>query len=93
VKSNAQSRSWQGGDAIPSISAHDVIQIGQVAVRFHLDAAQTNAYFTMFEFSVAPKARVPVPIAATMSAGGPPDVARIMAVMQRHGLHPAPPAA
>ncbi len=31
-------------------------------------------------------------IAAVVSAGGPPNVERIMEVMRRHGLRPAPPA-
>jgi hemoglobin len=30
-------------------------------------------------------------VADVLNAGGPPDVARIMAVMQKHGLKPAPP--
>ncbi len=32
-------------------------------------------------------------IAQVVNVGGPPDVARIMEVMRRHGLHPASPAA
>jgi quercetin dioxygenase-like cupin family protein len=31
-------------------------------------------------------------IAAVVNVGGPPDVQRIMEVMRRHGLRPAPPA-
>jgi quercetin dioxygenase-like cupin family protein len=31
-------------------------------------------------------------IAAVLNAGGPPNVERIMEVMRRHGLRPAPPA-
>ena len=32
-------------------------------------------------------------VSQVLQAGGPPDIARIMGVMQRHGLRPAPPAA
>ena len=32
-------------------------------------------------------------IGEIVNAGGPPDIPRIMAVMQRHGLRPVPPAA
>jgi quercetin dioxygenase-like cupin family protein len=32
-------------------------------------------------------------VEAAMAAGQPPDVAELMAVMRRHGLTPAPPAA
>jgi quercetin dioxygenase-like cupin family protein len=32
-------------------------------------------------------------IAAVLRAAGPPNIPAIMAVMQRHGLRPAPPAA
>ena len=32
-------------------------------------------------------------VAAIVNAGGPPDQARLMATMQRHGLKPAAPAA
>jgi len=148
---------------MPATSIHDTIQVGPVTVRYHLDAAQTNGYFTMFEFSVPSKARVPVPhsheafdetvyglagvttwtldgkpiavspgeslfirrgvvhqfenwgeaearslsvitpgllgpayfqeIATVLNAPGPPNIPAIMAVMQRHGLRPAPPAA
>jgi len=31
-------------------------------------------------------------VGAIVNAGGPPDVARIMQVMQRHGLRPVAPA-
>jgi quercetin dioxygenase-like cupin family protein len=31
-------------------------------------------------------------IAAVLNAGGPPNVERVMEVMRRHGLRPAPPA-
>jgi len=148
---------------VATIPAHEVIQVGPVSVRFRLDASQTAEHFTMFEFRVPPRARVPVPhsheafdetlyglegvtnwtvdgdavalgpgdvlfirrgmvhhfenlgdvetrtlsvitpgllgpayfreVAEVLGAGGPPDVARIMAVMKRHGLRPVPPPA
>lgn len=147
---------------MPTISPGEVIQVGPVAVRFFMDAGQTGGQFTMFDFRVPAKARVPVPhshvafdetiygltgvmmwtvggetirveprqvlfirrgvihgfenrgqedasalsiitpgllgpaffqdVADVLNAGGPPDVARIMAVMEKHGLKPAPPA-
>jgi quercetin dioxygenase-like cupin family protein len=146
---------------MPTISPREVIQVGPVAVRFYMDATQTDGQFTMFDFRVPANARVPVPhshvafdemiyglngvmtwtvggetvpvepgqvlfirrgvihgfenrgseeatalsvitpgllgptyfqdVADVLNAGGPPDVARIMAVMQKHGLKPAPP--
>ena len=39
----------------------DVIRVGQVEVRFRLEAAQTGGNLTMFEFLVPAGARVPVP--------------------------------
>jgi len=39
----------------------DVIQVGQVQVRFRLEKEQTGGSLTMFEFRVPPRARVPVP--------------------------------
>lgn len=140
---------------------HEVIRVGQIEVRFRLDASQTGGAFTLFEFRVPVQARVPVPhsheafdetvyglegvttwkvdgepvalgpgevlyirrgvvhqfenqgsvearalsvitpgllgpayfreIGEVLSAGGPPDIPRIMAVMQRHGIRPVPP--
>jgi len=139
----------------------DAIRVGQIEIRFRLEAAQTAGTLTMFEFLVPAGARVPVPhsheafdetiyglegvttwildgrqvrvgpgdvlfiprgrvhhfanldtqdarelsvitpgllgpeyfrdIAEVLDAGGPPDVERIMEVMKRHGLRPAPP--
>jgi quercetin dioxygenase-like cupin family protein len=140
----------------------DVIRVGQVDVRFRLQAEQTAGSLTMFEFSVPAGARVPVPhsheafdetiygldghltwvvdgrevrigpgevlfiprgrvhhfanldaqiarelsvitpgilgpdyfreIADVLNVGGPPNVERVMEVMRRHGLRPAPPS-
>jgi quercetin dioxygenase-like cupin family protein len=42
-------------------AGNDVIQVGQVEVRFRLEAAQTAGNLTMFEFVVPAGARVPVP--------------------------------
>lgn len=42
-------------------AGNDVIQVGQVEVRFRLEAAQTAGSLTMFEFVVPAGARVPVP--------------------------------
>ena len=39
----------------------DVIQVGQVAVRFLLEAADTNGSLAMFDVTVPPGAKVPVP--------------------------------
>ena len=147
---------------MPDRPAHQDIQVGPVTIRFRLDADETGEMLTMFEFTVPPQARVPVPhshdgfdetlygldgvlswtvggngtkvgpgqvlfiprgvvhhfenrsaaparalsvitpgllgpaffqeMAEVLAAGGPPDVPRLMAVMQRHGLRPAPPA-
>jgi quercetin dioxygenase-like cupin family protein len=144
-----------------STAGSDVIHVGQVEVRFRLQAEQTAGTLTMFEFLVPAGARVPVPhsheafdetvyglegvttwtldgrqvsvgpgdvlfiprghvhhfanlgtqearelsvitpgllgpayfhdIAEVLGAGGPPNVERIMEVMRRHGLRPAPP--
>jgi len=144
-----------------STAGNDVIRVGQIEVRFRLQAAQTAGSLTMFEFLVPAGARVPVPhshdafdetvyglagvttwvldgqqvrvgpseilfiprghvhhfanldtqearglsviapgllgpeyfreIAEVVNAGGPPNVQRIMDVMRRHGLRPAPP--
>jgi quercetin dioxygenase-like cupin family protein len=147
---------------MPTIPAHDVIQVGPVAVRFRVDGAQSGGHFTMFEFTVPASARVPVAhshetfdetiyglegnmtwtvdgkkievrpgdvmfiprgvvhgfenvspgpavalsvitpgvlgpsffqdVADVLKQPGPPDIARIMGVMQRYGLRPAPPS-
>jgi len=144
-----------------STAGDDVIRVGQIEIRFRLQAAQTGGSLTMFEFLVPAVARVPVPhshdafdetvyglagvttwvlngqqlrvgsadilfiprgqvhhfanldsqdarglsviapgllgpdyfheIAEVVNAGGPPNVQRIMDVMRRHGLRPAPP--
>ena len=39
----------------------DVICVGQIEVCFRLQAAQTDGQFTMFEFRVPARARVPIP--------------------------------
>ena len=140
--------------ALPS----DVIRVGQIQIRFRLEAAQTGGHFTMFEYLIPANARVPVAhsheafdetiygldgatavtlesrkvlvergevlfiprgsvhlienlagvdarglsvitpgllgseffreVAGVLNAGGPPNIERIVAVMQRHGLRP-----
>jgi quercetin dioxygenase-like cupin family protein len=44
-----------------STARDEVIRAGPIEIRFRLDAAQTAGTLTMFEFSVPPQARVPVP--------------------------------
>jgi len=44
-----------------STAGDDVIRVGQIEVRFRLQAAQTAGSLTMFEFLVPAGARVPVP--------------------------------
>ena len=44
-----------------STAGRDVIQVGQIEIRFRLQAAQTGGGLTMFEFLVPAGARVPVP--------------------------------
>lgn len=39
----------------------ELIRVGQIEVRFRLEASQTAGTLTMFEFLVPPRARVPVP--------------------------------
>ena len=39
----------------------DVIQVGQIGIRFLLEAADTNGSVAMFEFTVPVGAKVPVP--------------------------------
>ena len=137
----------------------DVIRVGQIEIRFRLQAAQTGGNFTMFEYLIPVNARVPIAhsheafdetlygldgatavtldghkvavgrgdvlfiprgsvhqvenlgvvdarglsvitpgllgpeffreVAAVLNVGGPPNIERIVAVMQRHGLRPA----
>ena len=38
----------------------DVIRVGQIEIRFRLQAAQTGGNFTMFEYLIPVNARVPV---------------------------------
>jgi quercetin dioxygenase-like cupin family protein len=38
----------------------DVIRVGQIEIRFRLEAAQTGGHFTMFEYLIPVNARVPV---------------------------------
>ena len=40
---------------------HDVIQVGQIGIRFLLESADTNGAVAMFEFTVPVGAKVPVP--------------------------------
>jgi len=40
---------------------HEVIQVGQIAINFLLEAADTNGSLAMFEFMVPVGAKVPVP--------------------------------
>lgn len=40
--------------------AHEIIRVGQIEIRFRLDAPRTAGAFTMFEFGVPVAARVPV---------------------------------
>ena len=42
-------------------SGIEVISLGQIEIRFRLDAVQTGGGMTMFEFIVPSQARVPVP--------------------------------
>lgn len=39
----------------------DVIHVGQIAIRFRLQASQTGGNFTMFEYVIPVDARVPIP--------------------------------
>jgi quercetin dioxygenase-like cupin family protein len=39
----------------------EVIKLGQIEISFHFDSADTNGQFVMFEFSVPPNAKVPMP--------------------------------
>ena len=38
----------------------EVIRVGQIEIRFRLEAAQTGGHFTMFEYLIPANARVPV---------------------------------
>src|SRR5579862_2127012 len=38
----------------------NVIRVGQIEIRFRLEAAQTGGHFTMFEYLIPANARVPV---------------------------------
>jgi hypothetical protein len=40
----------------------EIIQVGQIGIRFLLEAADTNGAVAMFEFTVPVGAKVPVPI-------------------------------
>lgn len=40
---------------------HEIIQVGQIGIRFLLEAADTNGAVAMFEFSVPVGAKVPLP--------------------------------
>ena len=40
---------------------NEIIRVGQIEIRFLLEAAETNDALAMFEFTVPPGARVPVP--------------------------------
>ena len=40
---------------------HEIIRVGQIGIRFLLDAADTNGSVAMFEFTVPAGAMVPVP--------------------------------
>jgi quercetin dioxygenase-like cupin family protein len=141
---------------------NEIIRVGQIGIRFLLEAADTNGAVAMFEFTVPVGAMVPVPhyhkaydetiygvegvvtftvegkpvdigpgqtcfiprgavhgfnnlaqtnvkalavitpallgpeffreAAAIVNAGGPPDVAKLKAVLLKHGLVPAPAA-
>jgi quercetin dioxygenase-like cupin family protein len=44
---------------MPTITPED-IRLGQVNIRFHIDGPATGSPLTMFEFEVAPGAKVPV---------------------------------
>jgi quercetin dioxygenase-like cupin family protein len=138
----------------------EIIRIGQIGIRFLLEAAETNGAVAMFEFTVPVGAKVPMPhshkhydetiygvagiitftvegkavdiapgescfiprgavhgfnnlkqtdakalavvtpaligpdffkkTAAIVSAGGPPDIEKLKAVLAKHGLEPAP---
>jgi quercetin dioxygenase-like cupin family protein len=46
---------------IDSTAGSDVIHVGQIKIRFRLQAAQTAGSLTMFEFLVPAGAHVPVP--------------------------------
>lgn len=43
------------------MTAHDVIQVGELEIRFRLEAGETAGSLTMFEFTVPAGGRVPVP--------------------------------
>jgi quercetin dioxygenase-like cupin family protein len=147
-----------------STAIREEIKVGELAIRFLVEAAESGGSATVFEFDVPPAAKVPIAhshdayeetlygltgvltwtvdgeahevgpgqvlciprgvvhkfenegdVAATnlaivspgvlgpdyfrdlaavveSAAGGPPDPARIVEVMRRHGLTPAPPA-
>jgi quercetin dioxygenase-like cupin family protein len=44
-----------------TLAPSEVIRVGQIEIRFRLQASQTDGQLTMFEFQVPAKARVPVP--------------------------------
>ena len=39
----------------------EIIQVGQIGIRFRLEAADTNGTLAMFEFTVPVGARMPLP--------------------------------
>ena len=40
---------------------NDLIQVGQIGIRFLLESADTNGALAMFEFTVPPAAKMPLP--------------------------------
>jgi len=41
---------------------NEIIQVGQIGIRFLLESADTNGAVAMFEFTVPAGAKVPVPV-------------------------------
>ena len=67
-------------------SMREEIKVGELAVRFLVEGEQSGGSVAVFEFDVPAGAKVAAILDS--SAGGPPDLAAIAAVMRRHGLSP-----
>lgn len=44
-----------------TIAPSEIIHVGQIDIQFRVEAAQTRGAFTMFEYRIPARARVPIP--------------------------------
>ena len=74
--------------------SEETISIGPLGIRFLLTGDDTDGSVSVFEVTVPAGQKLAAPAHRNDAAGGPPNAARMVEVLRRHGMKiAAPPSA